>query len=377
MAVLDLIKKVKVQTLSFENHPCRDLDMETKVHYLNALALVSNEDGTIAEEEKEYLAILINSFGLSADTLSEYIEFAKNPDESQLVEMMNAFSTKDIKYNLMVDAMMIAQRDGEFSESEKALIEQYFEMFKISEQEAKDLTDIFEMLHAQDARGLSRYFNRNKRIKQSLFTYFIEYYKIDLEYALKEEEKELLTFKWFQPSFGNGGLEDAKEIMKEPISNAQFFIYLNARYDANSITVEENRVLLNDEEKTPLMELEYSDISFVNGEFRIEDSTKDDEKITGITAKAVEDFVQWINDVENCEYKIVRFFISSHTSWPPSLESKNLTTVFRGNEFVMNENKIKIYKKLSKERIYATMLGLMSLGSNSLCSNEISFRLMR
>jgi len=61
MAVLDLIKKVKVQTLSFEKHPCRDLDMETKVHYLNALALIANEDGKIVEKENEYLTILINS----------------------------------------------------------------------------------------------------------------------------------------------------------------------------------------------------------------------------------------------------------------------------------------------------------------------------
>jgi len=239
--------------------------------------------------------------------LIEYIEFAKNPDESQLVEMMNAFATKDIKYNLMVDAMILAQRDGEFHESETALIEQYFEMFKISEKEAEDLKHIFEMFHAQDARALARYFNRNRLIKQSLFIYLLEYYKIDLAYALKEEEKELLDFKWFKPTFNYGGLRNATKIMKQPINNAQFFIYLNAKYDANAISVQENRVYMNDDKKTVLMELKNSDIDFKDGSFCIEDSTKDDEKITGITASSVEDFRKWINDLQNKKYKIIEF----------------------------------------------------------------------
>ena len=383
MAVLDLIKKVKVQTLSFEKHPCRDLDMETKVHYLNALALIANEDGEIVEKEKEYLTMLINSFGLSEDSLNEYIEFAKNPDESGLVEMMNAFGTKDIKYNLMVDAMILAQRDGEFCESEKALMEQYFEMFKISAKEEKDLKYIFELFYAQDARALARYFNRNRMIKQSLFNYLLEYYKIDLEYALKEEEKELLDFKWFKPTFDTGGLYNATEIMKYPISNAQFFIYLNARYDENAIVVEENRVYKNDEEKTVLMELENSDISFKDASFSIENSTKDDEKITGITPASVEDFVKWINGLQDKEYKIVAFY--GGRNFLDKINLSSLKTVFSGNEFFYYEGKVKVAEDLdnSFRDILCTFHSLDSRISyhmeydESEIPSKFSFRLMR
>ena len=375
MAVLDLLKKVKVQTLSFEKHPCRDLDMETKVHYLNALALMANEDGKIVEKEEEYLTILINSFELSEDTLSEYIEFAKNPDESQLVEMMNAFGTKDIKYNLMVDAMILAQRDGDFHKSETALLEQYFEMFKISEKEAEDLKYIFESFHAQDARALARYFNRNRMIKQSLFNYLLEYYKIDLIYALKEEEKELLDFKWFEPTFEYGGLQDANEIMKQPISNAQFFIYLNARYDENAISVQENEVYMNDEEKTLLMELKNSNISFKDGVFCLEDSTKDDEKITGITAGSVEDFVKWINGLECAEYKIVEFY--GKNGWSNIfITSDNLTTVFRGNEFIKYRDNTTVAKKMDIKGSTIAQDFNWAVGSEK-TSNKFSFRLMR
>ena len=375
MAVLDLLKKVKVQTLSFEKHPCRDLDMETKVHYLNALALMANEDGKIVEKEEEYLTILINSFELSEDTLSEYIEFAKNPDESQLVEMMNAFGTKDIKYNLMVDAMILAQRDGDFHKSETALIEQYFEMFKISEKEAEDLKHIFESFHAQDARALARYFNRNRMIKQSLFNYLLEYYKIDLVYALKEEEKELLDFKWFKPTFKEGGLQDANEIMKQPISNAQFFIYLNARYDENAISVQENKVYRNNEEKTLLMELENSDISFKDGGFSIEDSNKDEEKITGITADTVEDFVKWINDLQNKKYKLVEFF-TTKVSFHSNIDRSSLKIVFPGNEYFVYKNEIKVAHDINtSSNGFGSYIYPQNVAENT--SNKFSFRLMR
>ena len=132
MSVLSLLKKVKVQTLSFEKHPCRELDQEVMVHYLNGLALITNEDEIVCEKEREYLEIIINSFGLSEDMLETFVNFAENPDEKLILDMMKSFTTKDIKYNFMVDCMMIASIDGEFDESEKAIIEQYFEMFKIT-----------------------------------------------------------------------------------------------------------------------------------------------------------------------------------------------------------------------------------------------------
>ena len=64
-----ILQKVKVQTLSFEKHPCRELDQEMMMHYLNGLALIASADENICEKEKEYLEILINSFEIGADFL--------------------------------------------------------------------------------------------------------------------------------------------------------------------------------------------------------------------------------------------------------------------------------------------------------------------
>ena len=204
MSALSLLKKIKVQTLSFEKHPCRELDQEQMVHYLNGLALVTNEDETVCDKEKEYLSILINSFGLSEEMLETFVDFAENPDEKLLLDMMQSFMTKEIKYNLIIDAMMIASIDGNFDEKEKALINEYFEMFKISKKEAEDLRYIYEMFYAQDGNALFRYFKRNEYMKVELFQYLLDYYKIDMAYELVEDEKKILTFEFFKPDFTSG-----------------------------------------------------------------------------------------------------------------------------------------------------------------------------
>jgi len=213
MGVLDLLKKVKIQTLSFEKHPCRALDQEVMVHYLNGLALIANEDDSVCEKEREYLSILINSFGLSEDMLETFVQFAQNPDEKRILDMMQSFATKDIKYNFMVDCMMIASADGEFDEKEEALIAQYVEMFKITQKEADDLRYIYEMFYTQNGNALYRYFKRNEYMKVELFQYLLDYYKIDMAYELVEDEKKILTFEFFKPSFSPGSLKNATEII--------------------------------------------------------------------------------------------------------------------------------------------------------------------
>jgi uncharacterized tellurite resistance protein B-like protein len=332
MAVLDLIKKVKVQTLSFEKHPCRDLDMETKVHYLNALALVANEDGNIVEKEIEYLTILINSFELDPDTLNEYTEFAKNPDEARLVEMMDAFGTKDIKYNLMVDAMMLAQRDGEFVESEKALIEQYFEMFKISEQEAKDLKFLFKSFYNQDGNALYRYFKRNEYIKVELFQYLLDYYQIDMAYELKEDEKKILTFKFFKPTFEKGGLTDnATEIMIKPVNNAQFCIYLNSAFMDRTIEFNGNGKVVDSKSKDLLMDLDNSDIEFKDNKFIIESAEDDEKKVTGVTYVIANMFIEWVSKYNKEKYQLSSYGTNDNVTDVSSFSNKPLNEIVYSN----------------------------------------------
>lgn len=314
MSALELLKKVKVQTLSFEKHPCRELDQEMMIHYLNGLALITNEDENVCEKEREYLLILINSFGLSEDMLETFVNFAENPDEKLILDMMQSFMTKDIKYNFMVDAMMIASIDGNFDASEEAIIEQYFEMFKITKKEAEDLRYIYEMFHTQDGNALYRYFKRNEYIKVELFQYLLDYYKIDMAYELKEDEKKILTFEFFKPTFEYGSLGDgATEIMTKPVNNAQFCIYLNSAFMNKTIEIDGNGKVVDSGSKDLLMDLDNSDIVFDNGVFLIKKAKNEEKKVTGITLKFSKEFIKWLSIYQNIKYSLPHFYVKYHS----------------------------------------------------------------
>ena len=310
MALLDLIKKVKVQTLSFEKHPARKLSDEDKIHYLNGLAIVANIDGNIDEREKEYLTILLNSFDLSDDLLESAIDFAKNPDEQTLVDMIKSFSNKNIKYTFLIDAMIIANRDGIFDESEKALIDEYFDMFKITEDEKKDLKYIFKLFYTQDGNGLYRHFKKDYRYKPykinpKIFEYLLEYYGIDMKYELKKEEEKILDFKFFEPDLG-GDVSNNYKIMEKPVSNAQFVIFLNALLIDSLIEVEDNKVF-DAKTKTLLMDLNNSDIEYIDNKFVVDKQENEDNRITGITYNFASRFIGWVSKYKNENYEILRF----------------------------------------------------------------------
>jgi hypothetical protein len=243
---------------------------------------------------------------------------------------MQSFATKDIKYNFMVDTMMIASIDGNFDKSEEAIIEQYFEMFKITEKEAKDLRYIYEMFYTQNGNALYRYFKRNEYMKVELFQYLLDYYKIDMAYELVEDEKKILTFDFFKPTFTSGSLGNgATEIMTKPVNNAQFCIYLNSAFMDKTIEIDGNGKVVDSESKNLLMDLDSSDIEFRDGEFVINTTIDKEKKITGVTYVIANMFIEWVSEFNNTIYKLSSIEKSEHMSMISFNVSLN-------NEFIYN-----------------------------------------
>lgn len=378
MSVLNLIKKVKVQTLSFEKHPCRELEQEQMIHYLNGLALITNEDEKICDKEQEYLSILINSFGLSEDMLETFIDFAQNPDEKLILDMMQSFMSKDIKYNFMIDAMMIASIDGNVHENEKALINEYFEMFKITKDEEKDLRDIYKMFYKQDGNALFRYFGKQHIddvfiIKKELFQYLIDYYKIDFKYELKKDEKKILQFEFFKPTFESGGLADgATEIMTKPVSNAQFCIYLNSAFLSKSIKFNGDGKIVNSETKDILMDLEMSNIKFIDNMFIINSIEDEDKKITGVTYVMAEEFSKWVS-----KYKNESYVPSSYLDSYSDIDSFTIKPLHEIVYSIYNNYYTKIIELYGFYGLHFNASQYSSKIDETFCDKEYSFRMMK
>jgi len=208
--------------------------------------------------------------------------------------------------------MMTASIDGNFDASEEAIIEQYFEMFKITKDEERDLRYIYEMFYTQDGNGLYRYFgikNKNAKytIKPELFQYLLEYYQIDMAYELLEDEKKILTFEFFKPTFKEGKLGDgATEIMTKPVTNAQFCIYLNSAIIDKSIEIDGEGKVVDSESKDLLMDLDSSDIYLEDGKF-IVDKDKYENRVTGITYVMANLFIAWASVANSVKYSMASF----------------------------------------------------------------------
>jgi len=377
MSVLGLLKKVKVQTLSFEKHPCRKLEQEEMIHYLNGLALVAHEDGVICEKEQEYLSILINSFGLNEEMLETFIAFAQHPDEKRILDMMQSFMSRDIKYNFIIDAMFIASVDGDFDEKEDAIIVEYLEMFKMTKAEEQDLRYLYEMFYTQNGNALYRYFGKQDKydiflIKKELFTYLLDYYHIDMAYELKEEEKRVLALELFKPTFQRGGLgNNATEIMTKPVSHAQFCIFLNSVYLAKEIEFNGEGKLVDSQSKDVVMNLALSEIVFKNNEFRVNDSEDEDKKITGITYVLAQLFAKWVS-----QYHQEKYVLSSYYYYRSSVDSFTIKPLDEIVYYTSQSAYVKTIQLYGNE-VYFDSTSYYSTIGKTFCDAKTSFRLMK
>jgi len=169
------------------------------------------------------------------------------------------------------------------------------------------------MFYAQDGNALYRYFKRNEYMKIELFQYLLDYYKVDMAYELVEDEKKILTFEFFKPTFEYGKLRDgATEIMIKPINNAQFCIYLNSVFMDKTIEIDGNGKVVYSESKGLLMDLDSSDIEFKDSVFLVSSADKENNKTTGITLILALLFIEWLNSSQNIKYSLPHFHLPYH-----------------------------------------------------------------
>ena len=180
MSALDLIKKAKTQVTKFEKHPAKDMEIEKKLHYLNGLALVMNEDDDISDKEKDYISILINSFELSNEHIDSVIEFAKNPDANAVIDMLGSFEGTDIKNTFLLDCIILAGRDGEIDNKEKTIISEYKEALSISNEEIENYYVLYDLILKNDISGINELLLQKKTLKVELFQYILDYNNLDI-----------------------------------------------------------------------------------------------------------------------------------------------------------------------------------------------------
>jgi uncharacterized tellurite resistance protein B-like protein len=263
--ILDMINEATTETDAFETHPVRDMGLEERLLYLQGLGLVMHADGSIDAEEIEYLRVLIKSFDMDESTIDSFISFAKQPDKDTIQAFFQTF--RDTKYAsvFILDALMIAYKDDDFDDKEKAVIDKISESLNIISGLKNDVLSFYESAKEGDWDAAAIYFN-SEQLDPELYKYILEYYSIDFDelveksknsrrlYLQKLVSKEFCFEKnnWGVLSYGadcsryepSSIVFEETEISKSPvnplITYSMIVPYLQAMFDRGEFKYEEN-----------------------------------------------------------------------------------------------------------------------------------------
>ncbi|MBH8561320.1 hypothetical protein I8748_03865 [Nostoc sp. CENA67] len=109
--------------------------------YLKALMICANGDGTLADEERDWII----GYGCAYDCNPAIIEQLKvyKADEDIETVISGDFAASDSRYFLIYDAIQACCADGEYSEKERAVVLKGAKKLGISEDEFQKIEEIY------------------------------------------------------------------------------------------------------------------------------------------------------------------------------------------------------------------------------------------
>lgn len=175
--VLDMLNEATKEADAFEHHPLKNATLEQQMLYLQGLALVMNADADIHAEEKEYLRILIKSFGLPLDQLDDLEYFAKTPDKDTIQAFFREYRRKPVAQLFLFDALMMTRRNGKVDSKEQAVINKMTEQLEILKGTQKDIFDLFCFIRTKNWPETTLYF-KSHLLSTSHFQHLLDYHEV-------------------------------------------------------------------------------------------------------------------------------------------------------------------------------------------------------
>ena len=285
MDILNFIKDVTKEADAFAHHPVKELSLEDRLLYLNGLALVMNADGQISDSEKEYLTILIKSFDLDQSLLNDLVAFAQSPDKDTALAFFRAFRRNPLAQLFLFDAYMMAMRDEDLHEKERAVIDKIAEQLEMIKGTQRDIFDLFCHIKHKDWEESSLYFSSHL-LNPEHFKHLLEYYEVDLESLLattnKLRERRLkakmghifdhlewipLRYESYNQEVSVEGKEITKDFIDLSLTYGQILPFLQSMLDRRQVKVVGIKVVYQHENQGKEIELEYLDLALVKIQF--------------------------------------------------------------------------------------------------------------
>lgn len=360
-----------VNNVMLQKHPVTTYPLEIKIFYLHGLALMMNVDGEIHQLEKEYLISLIKALKMGDSLINELIEFAQNPEEKMLNEVIQGIKNhEDAKLYFMVDALILARKDGEIHENEAALTANYFDLFSISEEDRLKIKNVATIIHQKD-KDLALTLYLSDQPFYDRFSYLFEFIGFDIQKMLKE----LYQFEWEKKTYTEDNRSSKNLVTTSPITNKQFALFLNSQLRQKQLTTQDNLQFSYENQiifDTALSDLKYN----TSKNIFLYEKKSQDQFITGISPNGMKYFIIWLNNLLKIQLKIVILKVKKPDSF------RDFTAVFNYKRTIQNPPK-KICCPLKNTRYLECIEGKFNadtsyqeVSDNQIIKN-LTFRLMQ
>ncbi len=105
-----------------------DLTQSEARAYLSYLMTVANADGQLHEKEKEFIELQAQVWGI--------VNFEENVEEEELISL-----SRTAKMSLLRDSITIAYIDGDYSQEERAKVDELAELLSVESERVADLEE--------------------------------------------------------------------------------------------------------------------------------------------------------------------------------------------------------------------------------------------
>ncbi len=391
-----LTKKAVEGALS--KHPLVNAEESIKKDYVKGLVFIAIEDGNFSEEEKTYILALMKNISLDESLLSEFESFASEPDEDELLAFMDRLKAfeEDLKVNFLIEVVCIAFKDGNFDEKEQSMFDDYLEFLEIQDKKDDIMYISLALVNKDIDLALSLYTVKKEFLKK--YDYMFEILNINIE----KELSSVYDLDLFELILTEGELSNnARYVMKNPVTNRQFCIFLNGFNIKNKLLIsEDHKGIYHSKKRNLLMYLNYSDIEY-DDIFKVKENDKMNNKITGMTYACIYNFVEWINTFLDYKVSILKINIKGidNRIEAPIKLFNNKDADFRNEIFCSNyyasyfRNSVDLVGVFPETLDYSstycitkdlfTISGRMGMFNsspmeqNDWCSSDSSFRLMK
>ena len=369
-----VLKKKAVES-ALSNHPMKNLDNEVKEDYVKGLVFIAVEDETFSEEEKSYITSLIKNLEMDEGKLAEFESFAQEPDEDELIAFMDRIKAfdEDIKINFLIEAVVLAFKDGNFDESEKEMFNEYVEMLEL-EDKKEIILHMAKALANKDVDLALALYTADKEFFEK-FDYLFDIVDIDIE----KELKELYSWEWVEFRLKEGSVEDDNLVASKPVTVRQFCVFLNSSLISGDLKQVVNTTQFEYDDKVVV-----KDIDRINLEFDELFSYNEDEKDSDIVGvESINSFVEFVNSKTQNSIK----WLTIKTNYTDTKDLIELDTSAKGlltktsERFLANTHNGRVSKFFNINEVdydYSKGMFGIPLNMNGLQENEnYTFRLMK